>query len=176
MKPILEFALEIATEAHKGQKRKDGQGYITHPIAVYEILKKSYPAESVNFLEQMTIIDEKTYAKHDCLMLIAALWHDIAEDTSICEESLVDKLVDDRYIHKYSYTSVNLQTILKTLNKNYYGSYLEYILEVSAINGAREVKLADLQHNLSDLKPGSLRDKYMMAKYMLENHHKLPPL
>lgn len=31
-------AFEIAEQAHRGQKRKSGEPYITHPVAVAEIL------------------------------------------------------------------------------------------------------------------------------------------
>ena len=33
---------------------------------------------------------------------------------------------------------------------------------------AIRVKLADLEHNLSDLKKGSLRDKYQLTQHILE--------
>ena len=34
-------AIEFATEKHKGQKRIGGDDYITHPIAVFEIVKNN---------------------------------------------------------------------------------------------------------------------------------------
>src|SRR5690349_24782024 len=30
----LEHAIDFATEAHKGQKRKSGESFVTHPLAV----------------------------------------------------------------------------------------------------------------------------------------------
>ena len=32
-------AIEFATQKHKGQKRIGGNDYISHPIAVYEMVK-----------------------------------------------------------------------------------------------------------------------------------------
>lgn len=59
----LEQAIELATDHHKWQKRKDGTDYIVHPIAVMELLKKyDFPEDA----------------------LIAAILHDICEDTDIC--------------------------------------------------------------------------------------------
>ncbi len=62
-------ALDFATEAHRGQKRKyTGTEYITHPIAVAKILSS------------VEICDED--------MLIAALLHDVVEDTPITIEAV----------------------------------------------------------------------------------------
>lgn len=60
-----ETALEIAKNAHKGQKRKDGTDYITHPLAV---------------AEKFTDNDFK----------VVAILHDVLEDTSITIDVLID--------------------------------------------------------------------------------------
>ena len=58
-------AYEFADQAHHGQVRKSGEPYILHPVAVAEIL--------VNM--QM-----------DVLSIIAALLHDVVEDTTVSLE------------------------------------------------------------------------------------------
>jgi (p)ppGpp synthase/HD superfamily hydrolase len=47
-------------------------------------------------------------------------------------------------------------------------TYLEYLLNLKKFPEARIVKMADIQHNLRDLKSGNLRDKYLLALYILE--------
>ena len=63
----LHLALEFAKEKHSGQKRIGGDDYITHPIAVCEIVKKQGFDENY---------------------LIAALFHDLLEDTDATEEEI----------------------------------------------------------------------------------------
>ena len=60
-------ALRFATEKHSGQYRKGGEPYVTHPIAVSEMLK------------------EKGYGID---YLIAGLFHDMLEDTSATEAEI----------------------------------------------------------------------------------------
>ena len=61
-------ALDYATRKHAGQFRKEGIPYITHPIAVAEILKEQ------GFSEEY---------------LIAGLFHDLLEDTDATEEEIL---------------------------------------------------------------------------------------
>ncbi|MFM7452326.1 MAG: RelA/SpoT family protein [Actinomycetota bacterium] len=64
---VVERAFEVAERAHKGQLRKSGDPYITHPVAVAEIL--------LDF-------------GLDINGIAAALLHDTVEDTSYSQESL----------------------------------------------------------------------------------------
>lgn len=60
---LLMKAIEIATEAHKGQVDKGGHPYIEHPLAV---------------MERVELVEEK----------IVAVLHDVLEDTQWTEEEL----------------------------------------------------------------------------------------
>ena len=57
----LKRAYDFANEAHGSQKRFSGEPYIMHPLSVADILLDFHPSEN---------------------MIIAALLHDVAEDTS----------------------------------------------------------------------------------------------
>ncbi len=63
-------ALAVAQKAHKGQLRKSGRKYITHPISVTKTLWGKY---------------------HDLDLCIAGLLHDTVED---CEDVLIEHIYD----------------------------------------------------------------------------------
>ena len=64
----LQLALEFAKAKHKGQKRIGGDDYITHPIAVCEIVERQ--GFDINYQ-------------------ITALFHDLLEDTDATEEEIL---------------------------------------------------------------------------------------
>ena len=66
-------AYQLAHEAHDGQARKSGEPYISHPVAVAHILAEMH-------------------MDHQCL--IAALLHDVIEDTGIPKHT-IGKEFDD---------------------------------------------------------------------------------
>ena len=71
MEEKLQEAIKFATEAHGDQKRKyTGEPYITHPIAVMEIVREDHHTEE---------------------MLIAAVLHDTVEDTPVTIEDIKTK-------------------------------------------------------------------------------------
>ena len=67
-------AYYFADEAHTGQKRKSGEPYITHPLAVAGILAEMH-------------------MDHQCLM--AALLHDVIEDTGVPKHTLAVEFGED---------------------------------------------------------------------------------
>ena len=152
---IIEKAIEFATKAHAGQKRKDGKDYITHPIAVLEIARK----ESEHVSDETKLI-----------ISLLSLFHDIAEDVHYYknkEELVAAEFI--QYIDLNQFDVSRLVNNLKLLNKNRHENYLEYILAIRDQSiSAAYVKRADLAHNMSDLKEGSLKDKYRLAYYLLE--------
>ena len=80
---MLQRALIFAKEKHDGQKRIGGDDYITHPMAVCEIVK------SQGF--------DKNYQ-------ITALFHDLLEDTDATEEDIL------KYGNQEILEAVNLLT------------------------------------------------------------------
>src|SRR6056297_4082297 len=60
-KKLIRSAFEIAVDAHKDQRRKSGEAYIFHPIAVAKIV-----ASEIGL---------------DATSIVAALLHDVVEDT-----------------------------------------------------------------------------------------------
>jgi len=87
---------------------------------------------------------------------VVALLHDVLEDTSLTAEDLISKGID-----KFDVSLVQI------LTKRPGERYLNYILRCRSNGWTRLVKMADLRHNLSNLKPGSLRDKYELAMHIL---------
>ena len=71
---VLQRAFAVADERHQGQKRKSGDPYITHPVAVTTILAELGMTGSV---------------------LVAALLHDTVEDTDYSLEQLTEEFGEE---------------------------------------------------------------------------------
>jgi (p)ppGpp synthase/HD superfamily hydrolase len=127
----LEAIKQIAIEAHKGQKRWNGEDYINHPIRVADRFER------------------------EPLKIIAWL-HDVLEDTKLTKADLVSQ-----GIPKELCETIDLLTRKKDQ------SYLDYILRIKDDAFAKVVKIVDLKDNLWDIKDGSLKDKYLLALYIL---------
>ncbi len=90
--------------------------------------------------------------------LQAVSWlHDVIEDTEVTEEDLRKEFPED------------VVDAVVALSRQPQEEYLTFVLRSKENALARMVKIADIQHNLSDrLKKGSMRDKYLMAIHILE--------
>jgi len=127
------LAEEIAREAHEGQKRWNGEPYITHSEAIANKFKSD-------------------------LFKSVAWLHDVLEDTNMQPEGLEFRGIPKEWV----------QAVID-LTKLPEESYKDYILKVKGNQVSTKVKIEDLKHNISDLKKGSMRDKYLLALYILED-------
>lgn len=129
-KKLIRSAFDVAVDAHKDQRRKSGEAYIFHPIAVAKIV-----ASEIGL---------------DATSIAAALLHDVVEDT---EYSLVDiermfgetvaRIVDGltkissiEYNSDVSLQAENFRKMLLTLNED-----IRVII----------IKIADRLHNMQTM-------------------------
>ena len=129
---LLERAIEIAVLAHKEQVDKAGKPYILHPLRL--IFKMQTENE-----------------------MIAAVLHDVVEDTSWTIEKLEAEGFDEEVI-----TAIELLTHDKKV------PYKKYIEAIKTNKIALKVKLADLEDNL-DIKRiahPKFRDYARLAEYL----------
>ena len=147
----LEHAIDVATEAHKGQKRKSGQDYITHPLSVADIL-----------IEWGMDIDT----------VIAGVLHDTVEDTptKLSDiESLFGRdvafLVDGvTKVSKARSGMRNLDSYLPETKDN----LTKLLIAVGQDMRVIIIKLADRLHNMQTLKYKSREKQLKIARETLE--------
>jgi (p)ppGpp synthase/HD superfamily hydrolase len=90
---------------------------------------------------------------------IVAILHDTIEDTDL---TIHDLIRDYQLIPE-------IINALEAITKKSEETYLNFILRIKKNKIATAVKIEDLEHNLSDLNQGNLREKYIMALYILRN-------
>jgi (p)ppGpp synthase/HD superfamily hydrolase len=148
----LDSAIAFAATAHAGQVRKyDGLPYITHPIAVMVILH-----------ETAAVVSED--------QLVAAVLHDVVEDTPVSIETIERRFgsgvaalvfdLTDAFTHE-AYPDLNRATRKDRERER-----------LAAISGpAQDIKLADLIHNTASIAahdPGFARTYLEEKRKILE--------
>ncbi|NBB92169.1 MAG: RelA/SpoT family protein [Gammaproteobacteria bacterium] len=119
-------AYETGAKAHEGQKRKSGEDYITHPVAVAGILAGMR-------------MDHQTIA--------AAILHDTIEDTEIEREDLTDQF--DEAIAKLVDGVTKLDKMkFRTRQEADAESFRKLLLAMSRDLRVIFIKLADRLHNM----------------------------
>lgn len=149
--PQLQRAIDIATEAHAGQKRQTGDPYITHPLAVMHILEDWG-------------MDEDT--------LIAAMLHDTVEDTNLTLDDVKKEFGEDvaRLVDGVTKISTarsgmrDLDTYLPQTKDN----LLRLLVALGSDIRVLIIKLADRLHNLRTLSALPPDKQKKIAKESLE--------
>ena len=121
-------AYHFASEAHEGQKRKSGEPYITHPLAVAKILAEMH-------------------MDHQCLM--AALLHDVIEDTSIPKHTLGQEFDDEvaELVDGVSKLKIVFQSRAEAEAENFQKMTLAMAKDIRVLI----LKLADRLHNIETI-------------------------
>jgi len=137
--PLTKKALRLCFDAHREQTDKTGMPYVFHPF---------------HLAEQMT--DEFT--------TVAALLHDVVEDTEYTFSDLADMGFPEEVL-----------AALRLLTHDPAVPYMDYVAQAKSNPIARAVKIADLLHNsdptrLDVLTPRDIEraEKYQKALRLLE--------
>ncbi|PCJ48013.1 MAG: bifunctional GTP diphosphokinase/guanosine-3',5'-bis(diphosphate) 3'-diphosphatase [Gammaproteobacteria bacterium] len=132
---LVEEAYIFARDAHEGQKRSSGDPYITHPVAVARILSEIH-------------LDHQT--------IMAALMHDVIEDTEVSQEELAEKFgtsVAELVEGVSKLTKIKFSTRAEAQAENFRKMMMAMVRDIRVIM----IKLADRLHNMRTL--GSLNNE-----------------
>lgn len=170
--PWFKTAYELACEAHEKDVRKDGKPYMTHVDAV--ILGSVRRMENKISFRKMGVVWEDVLDQNgemfiDTVLSVAAL-HDAFEDHPDTHSLVyIGKRFEYYHPDMGDYDKIAILSGIDAISKKPKGTedYVSYLRRVWYNPHARIVKIADLEHNMSDLKPGNLLDKYTLTYHVL---------
>ncbi|MDY6815647.1 MAG: RelA/SpoT family protein [Pseudomonadota bacterium] len=139
-------AYYYAEQAHEGQMRKSGDRYITHPLAVARILAE---------------------LKLDHQSLMAAMLHDVIEDTGIPKDALSEQFGEDvaELVDGVSkLTQIEFRSRAEAQAENFQKMTLAMARDIRVIL----VKLADRLHNMRTLGPMPYEKRQRIATETLD--------
>jgi GTP diphosphokinase / guanosine-3',5'-bis(diphosphate) 3'-diphosphatase len=143
---LVKRAYFYAEQAHDGQKRRSGEAYITHPLAVADILATMH-------------------MDHQSLM--AAMLHDVIEDTGISKKAIATQFGDsvaDLVDGVSKLTQIEFESHAEKQAENFQKMALAMANDLRVIL----VKLADRLHNMRTLGAMPPEKKRRIAKETLE--------
>ena len=122
-------AYDLAFQAHDGQRRRSGEPYITHPVAVADLLADLH-------------LDAET--------MIAAILHDVMEDTAIAKEEITSRFgteVADLVDGVSKLDQIQFRSRAEAQAESFRKMLLAMVRDIRVIM----VKLADRTHNMRTL-------------------------
>jgi len=143
---LVRRAYYYAEQAHDGQTRRSGEAYVTHPLAVAHILADMH-------------------MDHQSLM--AAMLHDVIEDTGIPKDALVAQFgetVAELVDGVSKLTQMTFETKAEAQAENFQKMALAMARDIRVIL----VKLADRLHNMRTLDALGAEKRRRIAKETLE--------
>ena len=142
----IQDAYDFAFEAHQGQRRRSGEPYITHPVAVADLLADLR-------------LDPQT--------LIAAILHDVIEDTPTLKEE-INRRFGQEVAELVDAVSKLDQIQFKSREEAQAESFRKMLLAMVRDIRVIIVKLADRTHNMRTLGAMPLAKRRTVARETLE--------
>jgi RelA/SpoT family (p)ppGpp synthetase len=139
-------AAEFGAAAHQGQKRLSGEAYISHPVAAAEILAELH-------------LDPDT--------IVAAILHDVIEDTPIGKDEIAEKFGKDVAEIVDGVTKLD-QIKFKSREEAQAESFRKMLLAMVRDLRVIMVKLADRTHNMRTIDIMSLAKRRQIARETLD--------
>ncbi|TCP66269.1 GTP pyrophosphokinase [Baia soyae] len=143
----IERAYRFAEEAHRGQMRKSGDPFIIHPVAVTEILMG---------------------LKMDLSTLIAALLHDVVEDTDVELEEIQEQFGDAVALIVDGLTKLKRSFKYMSKSEHQAENYRKMFIAMAKDVRVVIIKLADRLHNMRTVQHMSEKKQIEYAEETLE--------
>ncbi len=143
---LIEQAYIFARDSHEGLKRSSGDPYITHPVAVAQILSEIH-------------LDHQT--------IMAALMHDVIEDTGATAEQLTElfgESVAELVEGVSKLTQIKFSTRAEAQAENFRKMMMAMVKDIRVIL----IKLADRLHNMRTLSSLNTERRRRIANETLE--------
>lgn len=146
-KELIQKALNFATAAHKGQKRKSGEAFVEHPKTAAIILGQIFP---------------------DTATICATILHDITEDTNTTDEDLRKEFGDEIASLVDGVTKLGHVRLRNSKDEYYVENLRKMFMAVSQDVRVMLIKLADRLHNMRTLNHLSKDKQQKIASETLE--------
>lgn len=126
---VIERALDYAAAAHTGQKRRSGEDFVEHSIAVATLLAEQLP---------------------DTISIVAALLHDVVEDSEVRLEDIARDFGADVAHIVDGLTKIGHLTF-RSSTEEQVENYRKFLLSIAKDARVIIIKLADRLHNMRTL-------------------------
>lgn len=126
-KALIQKAVNFATKAHEGQKRKSGEPFVNHPKAAATILGQIFP---------------------DTATICATILHDITEDTNTTDENLKQEFGDEIASLVDGVTKLGHVRLRNSKDEYYIENLRKMFMATSKDVRVMLIKLADRLHNM----------------------------
>ncbi len=151
-KKLIRKAFDVAVDAHKDQRRKSGEAYIFHPIAVAKIVASEIGLGATS--------------------IAAALMHDVVEDTPITVED-IERMFNPKVAHLVDGLT-KISKVQKDLNVSMQAeNFRKMILTLNDDVRVILIKIADRLHNMQTM---DAMEDYKQVKIASETLYIYAPL